>query len=130
MGGSWDIAYGISQVAGDEQGVFLFTESADIVDPMRNSPVIVWWVFDEIAAKLPTDYDFRTIEEYQQEFPGQPVYLVLHDEPIPSALPADRFVEVEQVVGTIHMWEESIIKRPDEAFSYTRGLTIWQLVDA
>jgi hypothetical protein len=128
MGGSWDIAYGIQSVAGDKQGVFLFTGFNDLLDPMRNSPVIVWWVFDQVAEELPRDYDIDTIEEYQKAFPGQPVYLVLH-KGLPPKLPADRFREVKELAQPISYWEESITTRPDQSFTQTRGLTIWKLVD-
>jgi uncharacterized membrane protein len=129
MGGSWDIAYDISSVAGDRQGVFLFTESTDIFDPMRNSPVAVWWIFDEVAAKLPDDYDIGTVDEFQEKFPGQPVYLVLQGRPLPPTLPDDRFVEVRELAQPITFWDESTTVRPDEPITWTRGLTIWQLTD-
>jgi hypothetical protein len=112
----------------DEQGVFLFTEPTDTFDPMRNTPLVVWWVFDEIAARLPDGYDVSTIEAYRDAFPGQPVYLVLHDEQLPPTLPDDRFVEVRVLAQPIHQWEESMTVRPDEAFVRPRGLVIWQLV--
>jgi hypothetical protein len=129
MGGTWDIAHGISQTAGDRQGVFLFTEPTDIFDPMRNSPLAVWWIFDEIAAKLPPDYDVATVERYQEAFPSQPVYLVLQGGPLPPTLPADRFTQVREVVQPIRHWEESMLLRPDEPVVRPRGLVIWQLVD-
>jgi hypothetical protein len=128
MGGTWDIAQGISQTAGDQQGVFLFTEPTDTFDPMRNSPLAVWWIFDEIAARLPPDYDLATVERYQQAFPGQPVYLVLHGGPLPPTLPADRFTKVRELAQPIHYWEESMLLRPDEPVVSPRGVALWQLV--
>jgi hypothetical protein len=127
MAGSWEIANGVAQVAGDDQGVFLFTGSKDLFDPMRNSPLMVWWALDEVAAKLPPDYDLATIEAYRDAFPDQPVYLVLHDEPLPEQLPADRFTQVRELAQPLTYWEESITDRPDESFTHPRGLTIWQL---
>lgn len=128
MGGSWEFAEAISTTAGDEQGVFLFTEYTDIFDPMRNSPAVVWWVFDEVVGRLPAGYGLAAVEEYQDAFPGQPVFVVAQGAELPAQLPADRFELAREVVGTIEFWEESVDERPDEAIEQTRGVSLWELV--
>lgn len=127
MAGSWDMAAAISATAGDRQGVFLYTRSTNIGDPLRNTGGAVWFIFDEIAAKLPRDYDLADLEAYQSAFPDQPVYVVTLGEDLPDRLPPDRLTKANTVVGDIVFWEESTTERPDEAITQTYGLTLWEL---
>ena len=77
MAGSWDISAAIAANAGTGQGVFLFPQPASgIFDPERNAPGIVWFVFDQVAARLPPEYDIGNVDAYQQAFPELPVFVV------------------------------------------------------
>jgi hypothetical protein len=126
MAGSWQAAEAVADVAGDEQGVFLFTAPDSTIDPMRNVPGIVWFVFDQIAARLPADVDIDEIERYADAFPGQPVFVVTHGE-LPSGLPAERFAPGGTVTQQLTVWEESTSERPDEAFVVRADLAFWRL---
>jgi hypothetical protein len=131
MAGSWEFAEAVSDLAGDEQGVFLFTDARGIFDPMRNAPAAVWFIFDEISVWLPRDYDLEEIETYQEAFPDQPVFLVTHgDEDLPEGLPPDRFAHVDDVQQKLTLWEESRGARPDEDVVMRQTLSFWQLVPA
>ena len=55
-----------------------------IYDVERNAPGIVWFVFDQVAARLPPDYDISTVDEYQQAFPDLPVFVVSPGESLPD----------------------------------------------
>lgn len=135
MRGSWDAAESIASVAGDRQGVFLYGEypDHDVLHPLRNTPAVLWWVFDETTASLPEELDAGTVEAYAEAFPGQPVYLVLADEEgFPPELPADRFDLVDEIAVDLEWLEETTaggpdITRPEETRSFTWNLTIWQL---
>ncbi|HEY3139497.1 MAG TPA: hypothetical protein VGJ86_00110 [Acidimicrobiales bacterium] len=137
MDGGWRMAQAISRPSGAEQGVYLYTWTVDIYDPMRNTPVFVWWAFDEVVANLPDDFDMATIEAYRQAFPDQPVFLVLHEDAVPNWLPPERF----QLVGVVkdHLtfleeWpmgpppEDEPARRPEDEVELPERLTIWQLV--
>jgi hypothetical protein len=128
MAGSWEAAEAISDVAGDQQGIFLFTTETTIVDPMRNAPGAVWFIFDQVTSRLHADDDIDEIERYGDAFPGQPVFLVTHDD-LPPGLPADRFTEAGTVAHQLTMWEESTSERPDEAFVFRGELVLWRLTD-
>jgi len=128
MGGSWDLSAAIAAQAGTGQGVFLFPQPvAGPNDVMRNAPGIVWFVFDEVPARLPSDYDIATIDEYRTAFPDLPVFLVAPGEALPNQLPTDRFRRSGDVAGEVVAWEESRDERPDEAVTTRWRLSIWQL---
>lgn len=126
MRGSWDMSAAISEAAGDEQGLFLYGPSSNVLDPLRNTGAVVWLVFDEIAAKLPPDYDIDDIEHFQQAFPDHPVYLVTHGDGLPDNLPRDRFTEARTVVQDLVTWEETIDRRPEEEVTTTWGVIVWE----
>jgi hypothetical protein len=126
MGGSWESAKAIAAFAGDRQGVFLYTGSDGVQDPMRTTPAAVWWIFDQVTARLrPTD-GIAQIDEYQRAFPGQPVFLVT-SEGLPPRLPRDRFTRAGDVTQRLSMWEESQSAVPNRAISLTNRMQIWRL---
>jgi hypothetical protein len=127
MAGSWEAAAAVSAIAGGEQGVFLYTDWNGLFDPIRDTPAAVWFIFDEIAARLPPDYDVTDIDDYQAAFPGQPVYLVTHGDDLPANLPTERFTKAGTVVGQLTFWEESTSERPDEPIVLHDGLAVWEL---
>jgi hypothetical protein len=128
MGGSWDLSAAIAEQAGTGQGVFLFPQPVSGPnDVMRNSPGIVWFVFDDVPARLPSDYDIATVDQYQEAFPDLPVFLVAPGGGLPDQLPTDRFRKSGSVAGEVVTWEESRDERPDEAVTTRWGLSIWQL---
>ncbi len=127
MGGSWDLSAAIAAQAGTEQGVFLFPPPVSANDVVRNTPGIVWFVFDQVAARLPSDYDLATVDGYQEAFPDRPVFVVAPGEGLPDHLPADRFRMSGHVAGEVVAWEESRDERPDEAVTTQWPVSIWQL---
>jgi hypothetical protein len=128
MAGSWDLSAAIAAPAGNRQGVFLFPEpSADYNDVVRNSPAIVWFVFDQVAARLPDDYDISVVDEYQRAFPGLPVFVVTPGEELPNELPPERVSKSGTVVGDVVLWEESLSERPDEAITTRWQVSVWRL---
>jgi hypothetical protein len=127
MAGSWGAAEAIADFAGDEQGIFLYTPPNGTVDPMRNTPAVVWFVFDQVTARLHPEYDIDEIAAYQRAFPDQPVFLVTHGE-LPSHLPPGRFRSAGTVTEQLTMWEESTSERPDEAVGLRGDLVLWRLV--
>jgi hypothetical protein len=130
MGGSWDLSAAIAAQAGTEQGVFLFPQPVSANDVVRNTPGIVWFVFDQVAARLPIDYDIATIDQYREAFPDLPVFVVAPGDALPEQLPTDRFQRSGSVAGEVVAWEESRDERPDEAVTTRWGGSIWQLTGA
>lgn len=128
MGGSWDLAAATADLAGGEQGVFLYpTPGDEPYDPIYATPGAVWWIFDQVTAYLPTQWDLSTIESYQDAFPGQPVFLVTESRRLPARLPDDRFTPAGTIVEDLTVWEERTDRRPDQAETITIRLTAWQL---
>jgi hypothetical protein len=127
MAGSWESAEAIANFAGDEQGVFLYTEERSSADPMRNTPAVEWFVFEQVAARLHPDYDVDEIDAYQRAFPDQPVFLVTHGD-LPGHLPPSRFSNVGSVTEQLSVWEESTSERPDGSVVLRSNLVLWRLV--
>ncbi|HKE72605.1 MAG TPA: hypothetical protein VKB57_03280 [Acidimicrobiales bacterium] len=126
MGGSWESAKAIAAFAGDRQGVFLYTASDGVQDPMRTTPAAVWWIFDQVTARLqPTD-GIAQVDQYQRAFPGQPVFLVT-SQGLPPQLPRDRFTRAGEVTQRLSMWEEAQSAVPNRAISLTNHMQIWRL---
>ena len=126
MDGSWDMAAAIAAQAGDEQGVFLFPGGGNIYGINRNAPGSVWFIFDQVAARLPQDYDVANVEEYQQAFPDQPVFVVAPGNDLPDNLPPDRFAENGVVTGELTILEETQSHRPQEQVVMPMGVTVWR----
>jgi hypothetical protein len=128
MAGSWDISAAIAANARSGQAVFLFPQPASgIFDPERDAPAIVWFVFDQVAARLPPDYDVGVVDAYQEAFPELPVFVVAPGEQLPSELPAERFTRSGTVVDDLVVWEESLSERPDDEVRMQWGLSVWRL---
>jgi hypothetical protein len=127
MAGSWESAEAIAGIAGDEKGVFLYTQSESSTDPMRNTAAVVWFVFDQVVTRLHPDDDIDEIDAYQRAFPDQPVFLVTHGD-LPGHLPPSRFRNAGAVTEQLTMWEESTSERPDEAIVLRGHLELWRLV--
>lgn len=129
MGGSWDMAAGIADAAGDRQGVFLFPPyGRSTYSVSRNAPGAVWWLFDQAAARLPVGYGMPSIEQYRRAFPRRPVFLVIEGEALPDDLPAGRFRRARVVTGELHVWEELLDARPSREVVMPMGVTVWELV--
>lgn len=127
MAGSWDLSAAISAQAGDQQGVFLFPPGQGIYDIMRNAPASVWFIFDQIAARLPADYDMAEIEKYEEAFSDRPVFLVERGDHLPEMLPSSRFTKTGTVTGEIVIWEETQDRRPAEDVVMPAGASVWRL---
>jgi hypothetical protein len=127
MAGSWESAKAIADFAGDEQGVFLYTQPESSADPMRNTAAVVWFVFDQVVSRLRADDDIDDIDAYHRAFPDQPVFLLTHGD-LPGDLPRSRFSRAGAVTEQLTMWEESTSERPDEAVSPRGDLVLWRLV--
>lgn len=127
MAGSWDMSKAIAAVSGDEQGVFLFPPDENIYSINRNAPGSVWLIFDQIAARIPQDFDVSDVEAYQDAFPGKPVFLVTPGQSLPAQLAADRFTQAGHVADDLVVWEETRDRRPAEAVRMPMGVTIWRL---
>jgi Dolichyl-phosphate-mannose-protein mannosyltransferase len=130
MAGSWDMAAAIAAHADGDQGVFLFPPGTDIYGINRNAPGIVWLVFDEVAARLPEDFEISDVQQYQEAFPDHPVFLVSPGRTLPAQLPSERFSDAGEVVGTLTFWEESRDHRPGRAVDRPMGVTVWELEPA
>ena len=127
MAGSWESAQAIADFAGDEQGVFLYTQPGSSADPMRNTAAVVWFVFDQVVSRLHADDDIDDIDAYQRAFPDQPVFLVTHGD-LPRDLPPGRFSKAGAVTEQLTVWEESTSERPDEAVLLRGHLVLWRLI--
>ncbi|HKE72607.1 MAG TPA: hypothetical protein VKB57_03290 [Acidimicrobiales bacterium] len=127
MGGSEHLAAAVADFAGDQRAVFLFTPSRNIYGINRNAPGIVWFVHDQVAARVPAKPTLADIEQYRRAFPGQKVFLVNEGTDLPAGLPRDRFSKAGEVVGTLEFLEERKDVRPKENVRLTLGTTVWRV---
>jgi hypothetical protein len=126
MAGSWDMEAAIAAHADGEQGVFLFPEGEGIYDINRNAPGGVWFVFDQIAARLPDDYGVADVHVYREAFPDQPVFVVAPGVRLPTNLPADRFSRDGAVRGELTILEETRRHRPHAEVTIPMRVTVWR----
>jgi 4-amino-4-deoxy-L-arabinose transferase-like glycosyltransferase len=130
MEGSWELAEAIAEQTPDEQGVYLYPQpDSGIYDPIAITPGAVWWIFDQIAARLPAEYDLSTIEEYQDAFPDHPVLVVSDGDGLPARLPADRFEQIGVIVDDLVVLEETLDRRPEEVRTFTSDVSVWRLTE-
>lgn len=131
MEGSWELAAAIAEQSGDDQGVYLYpAPQQGVYDPIATTPGAVWWIFDQIAARLPADYDLAIIERYQETFPDQPVLLVTGSDELPPQLPGDRFDLSAVIIDDLVVLEETLDRVPEEVRTFSWELSIWRLTDA
>jgi hypothetical protein len=131
MEGSWELAAAIAEQSGDDQGVYLYpSPQQGIYDPIATTPGAVWWIFDQIAARLPADYDLAVVERYQEAFPDQPVLLVTDSDELPPQLPADRFELAAVVVDDLVVLEETLDRPPEEVRTFTWEVSVWRLMES
>jgi 4-amino-4-deoxy-L-arabinose transferase-like glycosyltransferase len=130
MEGSWELAEAIAAQTPDERGVYLYPQPRrGLYDPIAITPGAVWWIFDQIAARLPADYDLSTIEEYQDAFPDHPVLLVSDGDDLPPRLPADRFERTGVIVDDLVVLEETQDRRPEESRTFPWQVSVWRLTE-
>lgn len=127
MAGSADLAAHIAGFAGGKQAVFLFPPGHDIFGIDRNAPGIVWFVHDQIAARLPAEPAMADVEQYRRAFPDKAVFVVDEGTGLPGELPASRFAHVGTVAGHLRYWEESRTARPSRGLVRELGATVWRL---
>jgi 4-amino-4-deoxy-L-arabinose transferase-like glycosyltransferase len=126
MAGSWEAAEAVADFAGDEQGVFLYTQSDSDQDPIRNTPGAVWFIFDQTTSRLHEPYEIAEIDRYVEAFPDQPVFLVTGGD-LPADLPPDRFTRLGTVTERLSMWKESQSEIPSEARLREDDLVVWRV---
>jgi hypothetical protein len=130
MDGSWELAAAIAEQTPDEQGVYLYPQPRrGVYDPIAITPGAVWWIFDQIAARLPADYDLSTIEQYQEAFPDHPVMVVSDGEDLPARLPSDRFERTGVIVDDLVVLEETQDRRPEEPRTFPWQVSVWRLTE-
>jgi hypothetical protein len=129
MGGSYEAAREIADVAGAEQGLFLWERPVanDIFDPSRNLGSVVWLAFDHLSALLPDAPDQTVVDQYRQAFPDRPIYVVATSDQLPGQLPPSAYEQVADVERVLSVWREDVLDLPRDAVEVGVDVTVWQL---
>ena len=130
MAGSYDAARDIADLAGRDQGLFLWERPASdaIFDPSRNLPAVVWFGFDHLNALLPDEPDQTIVDRYRARFDERPVFVVSTSGTLPGSLDPSAYEQVGAVERVLSVWREDVLDLPREAFEVGVDVTVWQLI--
>lgn len=127
MGGSYGVVEALSDLAGEQTGIFLFTyPQGGPTDPNRNLPGPLWFIHDERTGYLPDDPTDAILDEYRAAFPRAPIFVVTPPEALPDGLRGAGLAPVLQLRAGITFWEESTADRPNEVIHLPVPLDVWR----
>jgi hypothetical protein len=132
-GGSYDVERRISALAGDEQGVYLWSRARYCcAAPQALFGAPMWLIWDEISVVLPKDpADVpEYVEAYVEHFAEQPVFLVYDHGEEPPAMDGLEVTKVKQFVGTLPRWTETPDYRPTSAIDVPYDFTVYRVTQA
>ena len=127
---SFAISARIAKAAGGTQGVFLWQPPpACCLYAEQLFGSAIWLERDQISALLPTPPDFKRgyISDFEQAFPGQPVFVVWHSQAAPN-IPGVQLQLVDRIQTSLSYWEESELHRPDHAVPLPVDFAIYRVL--
>lgn len=117
--GSFGIAARIAALSGDKDGIYLWQRAPYCcAAPTSLFATPVWLERDKQSVLLPSDDSTVAsyVEQYVTAFPGRPIFIVwtpTAKDPGPErVIPATVLTQVDDIKGTLPMWEESDNERP------------------
>ena len=130
FGGSFEISQEIADVAGSQQGVFLWQRSpACCLYAQSLFGAALWLERDQISAILPRDPQQVAgyLMAFRRGFPGQPEFVVWHGQQ-PPGLPGVRLEPVKRFQTALVYWEETELRRPSSATTVSVDFVVYRVV--
>jgi hypothetical protein len=125
--GSFGLVEELSALSGRDQGVYLWYPQADPYDPTNLFGGAIWFIRDEVSARLPPEPTAADVQAYVQTFPGAPVFVMTSGTPLPPGLAEMPLEKVFDYTAYFPFWEESTTTRPDEPIQIVKTVTAWRL---
>jgi hypothetical protein len=127
--GSFELAAQVADLAGDQQGVFVWEGQRCCNLPTQLLAVPVWLTEGQLSIRLPDDPQQRQriLDLYQDHFAGRPVFLVADGSELPDGVDVGRVTPVTRIDTVLPMWEESDSKRPSEAREVPVSIGVWRV---
>jgi hypothetical protein len=117
----------LSDLSGDERGVYLWAPAPEQYDPVNLFGGGVWLIDDQVSARLPDDATAEDVLAYQRQFPGSPVFVITPGTPLPDSLGSLPFESADRFSAVFPFWEESRGPRPEKPIVLARNVWVWRL---
>jgi hypothetical protein len=130
FGGSFALSQRMADLAGKQQGVFLWQRSpACCLYAQSLFGGALWFERDQISAVLPSDPTQVSgyLAEFRRAFPGQPEFVVWHGQ-TPPGVPGVRLEPVDRVNTALSYWEETFQRRPEKATTVPVNFVVYRVV--
>jgi hypothetical protein len=130
FGGSFAISRSVSQLSGDERGVYLWQRPTYCCfHPTSLFATAVWLGRDELSVMLPSNRAGleEYVREYSEEFGDEGPVFVVWNGGLPPELAALDLEPVQSYRGVLPVWEESDIERPDEVLEIPYEFDVYQV---
>ena len=128
--GSFGVARHIASLSNGKTGVYLWERAPYCcAAPTSLFATPVWLERDQLSVLLPTDPTTLAsyVDAYLGAFPNQPIFIMWT-----GALPADSPLmavvdKVEELKGSLPVWEESDLERPHFARAINYSMTVYKV---
>jgi hypothetical protein len=125
--GSFGLMQELSSLSGDDRGVYLWSAQPEQYDPTNLFGGGIWFVENEVSARLPAEPTADDVLRYQEVFPDARIFVMTSGTPLPPDLAGMPFEKVFERTAHFPFWEESTTTRPDEPIEIVRTVTAWHL---
>jgi hypothetical protein len=128
--GAVAIAQRISDLSGDDRGVYLWEQGACCAAPALLFAMPVWMARGELSVLLPPREEDHAdyVSQYRREFAGDPLFVVWDGaNPLPADLRALGLSVVDHLSGTLPVWEETVEERPRRAVDVRYDMTVYRV---
>ncbi len=134
--GSFAISQQIADLAGEQEGVFLWEfDQGCCANVTRLFATPVWLQHGQLSGLLASndamaiDGNARTtvIEMTAARFPDRPVFVVADNGELPEGIDPTTVTPVLDIERTLPMWEENDLERPDEAREVPVHVSVWRV---
>jgi len=127
--GSYGVAKSVGALAGQQRGVFLWQQGkcCGSIDLLFGSST--WIISHNDSAVLPNDATKwgAYVAKIIAAVPSQPVFVVLNaTTPAPSSSTMS-YAAVSRLTGSLPVWEESNIHRPQRAYAYPYDFIVYSV---
>lgn len=127
--GSLGLVEELSDLSGPDQGVYLWWPQPDQYDPVNLFGGGIWFIKDEVSARLPAEPTAEDVVAYQRAFPDSPIFVMTSGTPLPPGLAQMPLQKAFEYTPYFPFWEESRTDRPDEPIEIVRSVTAWRLAE-
>jgi len=131
MAGSSTLVDRVDAARGEADGVYLWRyPDSGIYDASRNLGGPMLTVHGQPSTLLHPEPTQAEVDMYVAAFPDHEVFVVTQGTELPGTIDPARFELVDDFVGQLSIWEETLLERPDEAISIPVPVRIYRLLSS